>query len=139
VNLLVVEPFEASLPPDLARLRGLRRDLADWLENLQVPPSERDAIVLAIHEAAANAIEHACSRVTIRGLRDQDKLILVVTNSGRWQRPRPEELSRGRGLTLMRALTSRMEISTEPERTTVRMRIDLPVSTDGITERYSRP
>jgi anti-sigma regulatory factor (Ser/Thr protein kinase) len=120
-----MEPFEASLPPDLARLRKLRQDLAEWLASVHVPQGRRDAIVLAIHEAAANAIEHACSRVTIKGARDQDKLILVVANSGRWGGPRSEDLWRGRGLTLMQALTSQLEIHAEAGRTTVRMRVDL--------------
>jgi serine/threonine-protein kinase RsbW len=120
-----VEPFEASLPPDLSRLRRLRHDLAAWLERVEVPASQRDAVVLAIHEAAANGIEHANGRVTIRGARDEDRLILVVSNSGRWRGPRPANLGRGRGLMLMRALMSNLELRVEPERTTVRMRIDL--------------
>jgi anti-sigma regulatory factor (Ser/Thr protein kinase) len=124
-----MEHFEATLPPDLARLRGLRHQLSDWLEGGKVPSHARDAIVLAIHEAAANAIDHACSSVSIRGVRDENKLILVVSNSGRWRKPRlSEELSRGRGLTLMEALTSQMEILTNPERTTIRMRVDLQES-----------
>lgn len=120
-----MEPFEASLPPDLARLRKLRHDLAEWLASVHVPPSRRDAIVLAIHEAAANAIVHACSGVTIKGARDPDKVILVVANSGRWRGPRSEDLGPGRGLTLMQALTSQLEIHAESGRTTIRMRVDL--------------
>jgi anti-sigma regulatory factor (Ser/Thr protein kinase) len=120
-----MEPFEASLPPDLSRLRGLRHDLAAWLDSIEVDAYRRDAVVLAVHEAAANGIEHANGRVTVRGSRDEDKLLLVVSNSGRWTGPRPGELNRGRGLTLMRALLSRMEIGVEPDGTTVRMRMDL--------------
>jgi serine/threonine-protein kinase RsbW len=120
-----MEPFEASLPPDLSRLRGLRHDLADWLDTVGVDTYRRDAVVLAVHEAAANGIEHANGRVTIRGTRDEDKLLLVVSNSGRWRGPRPPEPQRGRGLDLMRALLSRMEIRVDPDGTTVRMRMDL--------------
>jgi anti-sigma regulatory factor (Ser/Thr protein kinase) len=120
-----MEPFEASLPPDLARLRGLRRELAEWLDSICVDSDRRDAVVLAVHEAAANGIEHANGRVTVRGTRDEDKLLLVVTNSGRWRGPRPSESHRGRGLALMRALLSRMEIRVDADGTTVRMRMDL--------------
>ena len=120
-----MEPFEASLPPDLARLRRLRHELAAWLGALDLSADRRDAVVLAVHEAAANAIEHANGRVTVRGACDGDKLLLVVTNSGRWRGPRPSDSERGRGLTVMRSLMSQLEIRIDPEGTTVRMRMDL--------------
>jgi anti-sigma regulatory factor (Ser/Thr protein kinase) len=119
-----VEPFEASLPPDLSRLRGLRHDIAAWLDGIGVPADRRDGVVLAVHEAAANAIEHATGRVTVRGASDGDKLLLVVSNSGRWRGPRSVDAARGRGLTIMRALMTNLEIRTDPEGTTVRMRMD---------------
>ena len=120
-----VEPFEASLPPDLSRLRGLRHQLSAWLERVGVANAQRDAVVLAIHEAVANGIEHANGRVTVRGALDEDKLFIVVSNSGRWRGPKPADEARGRGLTLMRALMSNLEIRTNREGTTVRMRMDV--------------
>jgi anti-sigma regulatory factor (Ser/Thr protein kinase) len=120
-----MEPFEASLPPDLSRLRGLRHDLAAWLDSVGVDSDRRDAVVLAVHEAAANGIEHANGRVTVRGMRDEEKLLVVVSNSGRWRGARTAERDRGRGIALMRALLSRMEIRADPDGTTVRMRMDL--------------
>jgi serine/threonine-protein kinase RsbW len=128
-----VEPFEASLPPDLSRLRSLRHDVAAWLESIGVPPDRRDDVVLAVHEAAANAIEHATGRVTVRGAHDGDKLLLVVSNSGRWRGPRAVDVARGRGLTIMRGLTTNLEIRTNPEGTTVRMRMDFS-STEAASE-----
>ena len=119
-----VEPFEALLPPDLARLRRLRHELGGWLEDVGATAEQRHAVVLAIHEAAANAIEHANGKVTVRGVRDQDRLLLIVSNTGTWKGPRPKSIGRGRGLTLMHALMSNIEIHVEPERTTVRMRLD---------------
>ncbi len=127
-----MEPFEALLPPDLARLRGLRHELGAWLEDIGASAEQRDAVVLAIHEAAANAIEHANGKVTVRGARDGDRLLLVVSNTGRWRGPKPNNIARGRGLTLMRALMSNVEIHVEPERTTVRMRLNVSEG-DGAT------
>jgi anti-sigma regulatory factor (Ser/Thr protein kinase) len=121
-----VEPFEASLPPDLSRLRGLRHDVAAWLDSIGVPADHRDGVVLAVHEAAANAIEHSTGRVTVRGAHDGEKLLLVVSNSGRWRGPRSVDEARGRGLSIMRALMTNLEIRTDPEGTTVRMRMDFP-------------
>ncbi len=120
-----MEPFEASLPPDLARLRGLRDQLGTWLDSVGASGEQRDAVVLAIHEAAANAIEHANGQVTVRGARDRDRLLLVVSNTGPWDGPRPSAVGRGGGLTLMHALMSNIEIHTQAERTTVRMRLDV--------------
>ncbi len=127
-----MEPFEASLPPDLARLRGLRHELGAWLEEIGASAEQRDAVVLAIHEAAANAIEHANGKVTVRGARNSDRLLVVVSNTGRWSGPKPNNIARGRGLKLMRALMSNVEIHVEPERTTVRMRLNVSEG-DGAT------
>lgn len=107
------------------RLQGLRHELGRWLDSIGVPPDHRHAVVLAIHEAAANGIEHACGRVTVRGALDEDKLILIVSNTGRWKGQLPADVGRGRGLALMRALVSNLEISRGPEGTTVRMRLNL--------------
>jgi serine/threonine-protein kinase RsbW len=127
-----VEPFEASFPRDLHRLRGLRRDLRRWLERVDVDPAQRDAVVLAVHEAAANAIEHAGAKVTVRGARDDDRLIVVVSNEGRWTGSSPtDDLARGRGLTIMDGLMSKLEISRGASRTTVRMRLDLGNGSDA--------
>ena len=134
-----MEPFEASLPPDLLRLRGLRKALAAWLEMVDVPPSQREPVVLATHEAAANAIEHACGRVTVRAVRDPDKIIVVVTNSGRWKGPNPPKVERGSGMVLMQGLMSRFEIRVEPERTTLRMGMDLVPEPGEAQRRTERP
>ena len=47
------------------------------------------------------------------------------SNSGGWKESGPPDIARGRGVGLMRALMSELEIFAEPARTTVRMRIDV--------------
>lgn len=127
------EPFETSLPLDLFLLRGLRRDLAAWLARIRVVGEMRDEIILATHEAAANAIEHARrgSEVTLRGVRDADKVIIVVTNCGEWKEPRSPDERRGRGLALIKQLMSDLEVQVKSQRTVVRMRKDLSASAAG--------
>jgi anti-sigma regulatory factor (Ser/Thr protein kinase) len=120
-----VEPFEASLPPDLAQLRELRHELAAWLERVGVTGADRDAVVLATHEAAANGIEHAEARVVVRGVRDEEKLLVVVSNTGRWRGPPAGQLRSDSGLTVIRALMSQLDINVGEGRTTLRMRMDL--------------
>lgn len=102
----------------------LRRELTSWLEVAEVAGSARDSIVLATHEAAANAIEHAQlgSEVTVRGMRDHDELMVVVTNTGTWKKSRHDDDVRGRGIALMKALMSEIDVRRESRRTTVTVR-----------------
>jgi len=83
----IMEAFEASLSLDPWHLRGLRRELAAWLERASVADEICEAIILATHEAAANAIEHADpgTEVTVKGVRADNKLMVMVTNSGEWK------------------------------------------------------
>jgi len=61
----------------------------------------------------------------VRGVRDEEKLLVVVSNSGRW-RGRPwNEPRGGSGLTVIRGLTSQLDINVGHGRTTVRMRMDV--------------
>ena len=87
----------------------------------------RDEVILATHEAAANAIEHAQlgTEVTVAGVHDDDRLLVIVSNSGVWKRPRSTDEMRGRGLALMQALMSEVEIEVSNRRTVLRMRKDL--------------
>ena len=125
-----IEPFETSLSLDLFLLRRLRRELKAWLVSVQVVGDVKDEIILATHEAAANAIEHARtgSEVTVRAVRDADKVMVVVINTGGWKQPRSLDEMRGRGLILMKQLMSDLEIQVKSQRTVVRMRKDLSVS-----------
>ena len=54
-----MEEFLFRLPPDLRVLGELRRELARWLKQIGVGDAALTDIVLATHEAAANAIEHS--------------------------------------------------------------------------------
>jgi serine/threonine-protein kinase RsbW len=119
-----IEHFETSLNLDLSRLRALRRQLAAWLERMSVPAEVRDDVILATHEAAANAIEHAelGSEVTVKGVQDEGSVLVIVTNSGVWKRPRSSDEMRGRGLALMQALMSELEVQVRNRRTVLRMR-----------------
>jgi len=121
-----VELFSATLPADPRILRDFRQQLTTWLVGSGVRDRSRHAILLAAHEAAANAIEHAAAPVTVVGRREPDVILIEVTSVGRWgahqQRSSDE---RGRGVALMKGLLSDVEILAEEERTTVRLRMVL--------------
>ena len=116
-----MEPFTATISHDLTLLRGLRHSLTSWLELAGVPAEARKPIVLATHEAAANAIEHgeAGSDVTVTAEPEAGGgFTVLVRNDGGWKEPSERE-GRGRGLVLMRELMS--DVAVKPI-TTVRMR-----------------
>ena len=86
------------------------------------PP--RAAVVLATHEAVANAIQHAGAPnpVVVRGDADADGVVIEVSDDGRWKAPAdPPSEERGRGLTLIRSLVSDAQIRTGARGTTVRI------------------
>ena len=122
-----IEPFQASFAQDLSFLPVLRRQFSAWLAEVEVSVEIGDEVLLATHEAAANAIEYArpATEVTVGGVRDDSKLMVVVTNSGTWRDPRSVDDMRGWGLILMDKLMSEVEVQVDLERTVVRMRKDL--------------
>ena len=85
------------------------------------PP--RSDLVLATHEAAANAIEHAASLTTIeiRAELATATVAIEITDHGRWQDTGSENEERGRGLQLIESLVSAVKIETGEEGTTLRL------------------
>ena len=88
------EVFTANLPADPGLLRDFRRQLAAWLDAASVTERARNAILLAAHEAAANAIEHAAAPVTVVGRVEPDVILIEVTSAGRSGRPPTSDIGR---------------------------------------------
>ncbi len=115
-----------SLGADLASLRDLRRALDDWLEQHYVPANARAALVLATHEAAVNAIEHARADETAVAAEINGALVTVsVTNAGgRWTEAHTRGEDRGRGLTLIRGLMTDIDIRNDGKQTTAVLHLE---------------
>ena len=76
-------PFTATVAHDPTQLSDMRQSLSAWLESEAVPAASWDPIVIATHEAAANAIIHGeiDRPVTITATHDPgDYLTVVVRN-----------------------------------------------------------
>src|SRR3954453_4134475 len=119
--------FRTAVDPSISALTQLRRSLDTWLNECGMDEPERSAIVLATHEAVANAIEHAGVVGSI-GVSADERLgtfAVDVSDDGHWKSPiaSPE---RGRGLTLIRGLVSDARIVTGASGTTVHLRQRLP-------------
>jgi anti-sigma regulatory factor (Ser/Thr protein kinase) len=111
--------FAATLLHGPTELRGMRRLLTSWLELTDATEDVRDAVLLATHEAAANAMAHGEpeSPVAISASHDQAGGFTVeVTNLGGWKEPEPGH--HGRGLSMMSELMAEVAVQTK---TSVRM------------------
>jgi serine/threonine-protein kinase RsbW len=106
-------PFAMTLDDAPEGLRPMRHRLRAWLELRGCAPNDADAVVLAVNEAAANAIEHgyrdATGPVTLTGDVIEGDLRISVEDRGDWRTADPDP-ARGRGLPLMRTLMDVVEI-----------------------------
>ncbi|HUP22683.1 MAG TPA: ATP-binding protein [Thermoanaerobaculia bacterium] len=111
--------FTATLKLGPTELRRMRELLTSWLELTDANDGVRDAVLLATHEAAANAMAHGQpeSPVSISASQDEGGgFTIEVTNLGTWKEPEPAH--HRRGLSLMSELMS--EVAIHPK-TSVRM------------------
>ena len=111
--------FAATLLRGPTDLRGMRDLLRSWLELTTATADTRDAVLLATHEAAANAMTHGepGNPVSISASQDDAGGFTVeVINHGAWKEP--EAGHHGRGLAMMNELMSEVAIQTK---TSVRM------------------
>ncbi|MQA99183.1 MAG: SpoIIE family protein phosphatase [Actinobacteria bacterium] len=113
-----------SFPSHVSAIRDVRDRVRRWLESLGVHPHDIYDLILAVTEAAANAIEHPRDSEThdfqVDGVLHGDRLELNVRDHGRWRDPAPSD--RGRGLTLMRGLLDRVGVERLTHGTQVQMR-----------------
>lgn len=118
----MIECFQSTLPSELAALAALRRSLSTWLEAVGVTDPPRGDVVLATHEGAANAIEHAgsASSIDIRAQLVGETITVEISDSGRWASSSVGN-ERGRGLPLIAALMSKLVVRTDQRGTMVRL------------------
>ncbi|MEU8913976.1 ATP-binding protein [Streptomyces nigrescens] len=104
-----------TLPAQEALVGCLRRIAADLLSRWHLPDEERDAAVLIVGELAANAALHGRSDMSLCLILGPGMLRITVGDHGDPAPPRepsapddPDE--HGRGLTLVHALSSRVDL-----------------------------
>ncbi|GAA2565063.1 ATP-binding protein [Pseudonocardia hydrocarbonoxydans] len=96
----------------------VRERLRAWLDGLGWPEHEADDVVLAVHEAVSNSVEHGydampAGEVVVAGDRlvdgDGQRVRVVVRDEGRWRTPRDPGY-RGRGLAVMRGCMEGVDV-----------------------------
>ena len=117
--------FSRSFRAAPAELADLRELLRGWLEENGVGDEVERGVVLAVSEAAANAVEHAYGGdgvgiVTVMACLAGDRLEVTVRDEGAWRAPRPDS-DRGRGFEIMRAIVDEVSVERDDAATVVRM------------------
>ena len=118
--------FVMHLPADAEELAGLRAAIRRWSMRASIPADVTEEIVLAIGEACANAIEHAyrgaSGDLTVAlKLGAGGEVQAEIRDDGQWWDEGPAS-TRGRGMTLMRALMDTVDVRPGASGTTVAMR-----------------
>jgi serine/threonine-protein kinase RsbW len=106
-----VEFVHRSWPADPAQLSVIRRELSGWLAPLALSEEETADVVLAVDEAAANAVRHAYGPdtsgvVELTLWTEPGTLCVEVVDHGSWRPPATstptgETGDSGRGIPLM--------------------------------------
>lgn len=105
--------FSLELERSLDSLPELREELRDWLAEADVPDDDREEIVLACWEAAANAVEHpidADGDILVEARLHEDRILLCVADTGSWRRRDVPRTEGGLGLRLVKALMDRVNV-----------------------------
>lgn len=122
-------PLNIRLPAVPASLAVIRDRLRSWLPTATVSAAAAADVLLAVGEAASNAVEHAVLGATrnvileVTARATDTGLALTVRDNGRWHAPSPGSRDqRGHGSRLMKALVDTVTITPSPQGTTVEMR-----------------
>ena len=123
------ETMALELPAQPSSLRELRRRVHAWLTQRGVEKAAQEATVLALHEACANAIEHAyrdtaAGTIDVRLSHRGPTLEISVEDTGVWHPPTTDPL-RGRGFPLMRGLMRSTDVRRDARGTRVVLTQDL--------------
>jgi GAF domain-containing protein/anti-sigma regulatory factor (Ser/Thr protein kinase) len=124
ITALSSDRLTLRLPAEPSVLSPLRRSLRQWMTALGGGEAEVYDVLVAVTEAAANAIEHAYGPVDasfdIEAEASADaEVSVVIRDQGRWRPPRGH--NRGRGTLLMQELMDHFEVTTSEGGTEVRM------------------
>ena len=117
----MTDRLKARWPATPDSLVGIRYLLRRWLGNRGAGKEETYEIVVACQEACANAIEHAygpaAAEVELEAVHADGRVILTISDRGRWRPSRGE--NRGRGLPMMRALMDTVDVRQSDDGTDV--------------------
>jgi anti-sigma regulatory factor (Ser/Thr protein kinase)/putative methionine-R-sulfoxide reductase with GAF domain len=111
-DVAVTDPLVLQMPAMPASLQPIRTAIRRWLACVPASRDETADLVAAVGEACANAVGHAYGpsggSLSVRLVSQPPDVVAVISDTGRWRPPHGHH--RGRGITLMKALTDEMRI-----------------------------
>jgi len=123
-------------PARAGALTQIRREVRRWLAPLEVMPDAEADLVLAVNEAAANAIDHAYrtgddtgdDRAVIEVFfwTEPGAVLFEVVDHGHWRPPGSHTAGGGRGIEIMQRLVEAVLIHHDARGTRVLLRHSLP-------------
>ncbi|WP_017984523.1 SpoIIE family protein phosphatase [Amycolatopsis methanolica] len=119
-------PMRLELPAEPRSLVDMRRELRQWLAQSDVPDEAAADVILAVDEACTNSIEHGYpgrddGTLTLTATADEGSVEIVITDDGKWRPPPADKGIRGRGVGLMRALMTEVDITPGEQGSQVRL------------------
>jgi serine/threonine-protein kinase RsbW len=129
-----VEFVHRSWPADPEQLVLIRRELAGWLAPLNLTETETADVVLAVDEAAANAVRHAYGPdesgvVELTLWTEPGTLSIEIVDHGSWRPPADEPTEGGRGIPLMSTMSESVLIHYDDRGSRVLLRHRIPAGT----------
>ncbi|MEA2473487.1 MAG: hypothetical protein QOE06_1402 [Thermoleophilaceae bacterium] len=116
--------LELHLAADPGSLAVMRRALGDWLRRIGMDEASAYDVMVAVGEAAANAIEHAYgpseAHFRLEATVEDGSLVVSVMDEGRWRPARGSH--RGRGLAMMEELMDDVQVDSTDRGTAITMR-----------------
>ncbi|WP_296368366.1 ATP-binding protein [Pseudonocardia sp.] len=129
-----IEFLHRSWPADAEQLAVIRHELAGWLAPLRLTDNETADVVLAVDEAASNAVSHAYGPdrsgvVELTLWTEGGTLSIEVVDHGHWRAPDPEPhpARGGRGIALMNVMSESVLIRYDDRGSRVLLRHRIPL------------
>lgn len=125
-------PLHLEIPARAEELASVRRRFSEWLALAGVGAELAADILLVVNEACSNSIEHAYlgrtpGVVRLSADHESDGICLTIEDFGQWRGGATDaDVSRGRGLPLVRALSTRVDLSTSDRGTRLSMSFPAP-------------
>ena len=120
-------PLDVTTSATVPNATALRRIFRRWVKAL-VGDDEANDLTLAVYEALANAAEHAFAgqrepgSMRLHAAVADSEITVTITDNGTWRPPALSTGLRGRGLPLMRRLTTEAQVEADFQGTAVRLR-----------------
>jgi serine/threonine-protein kinase RsbW len=126
-----IEFVHRSWPADPEQLSVIRRQLSGWLAPLALTEDETADVVLAVDEAAANAVRHAygpdeAGIVELTLWTETGTLCIEVVDHGSWRPPAERPAEGGRGIPLMSHMSESVLIHFDDRGSRVLLRHRIP-------------